>query len=182
MNKRGMLIGIIGIVISVAGCASKSYKIVDVDDFTMQWYDNQKSYVMTGNLSNQTTVDIIQSFQESSTDISWYTNSFLIAKLPITSWVILQDIVKTNENTFDIKLLNYTPILQKSQDISCEHQQYSWYMTTFSYQIAGDTFYQGQYFMIQDMKLYIISLSSDDPKDMKYFTKSIDTIQCKNTF
>lgn len=182
MNKRGIRIVIIGVLGCVTGCASKSYQLIDFDNFTMKWYDHQKPYITTGYKTDQSNFNIITAFQETTSDISWYTNSFLITKASLTSGVDIQSVVKANANTFDLKLLQYTPLLQEPKDILCGSQQYSWYITTFSYDIAGSIFYQGQYFMIQDTTLYIISLSSDDPKDIKYFAKSIATIQCKNNF
>ena len=182
MNKKWILIVMIGILIGMTGCTSKSYQWVDFDTFTMKWYNHQKQYITSGNIADQANINIITAFQETPSDVSGYTNSLLIAKMSTVSWTKLQDIVSANTNTFQIKLLQYTPLLQQSKDIQCGQQQYSWYVTTFSYDIAGDIFYQGQYFMIQDTTLYIISLSSDDAKDMKYFTKSINTIQCKNNF
>lgn len=182
MNKKGILIVIIGIWICMTGCAFKSSQWINFDTFTMKWYNHQKQYIASGNIADQANINIIAAFQETPSVASGYTNSLLIAKMSIGSGTKLQDIVSANTNTFTIKLLQYTPLLQEPKDIQCGQQQYSWYITTFSYDIAGDIFYQGQYFIVQDTTLYIISLGSDDPKDIKYFAKSINTIQCKNNF
>ncbi|MEI6118312.1 MAG: hypothetical protein WCP92_03570 [bacterium] len=44
----------------------------------------------------------------------------------------------------------------------------------------NQTLYDGQYFLTDDESLYIISLASADPKDIKSFIKSIGTITCIN--
>jgi hypothetical protein len=46
-------------------------------------------------------------------------------------------------------------------------------VTAFSYLLDNQSLYGGQYFFIDEQALYLLSLSSDDQKDITSFIKSI---------
>ena len=51
---------------------------------------------------------------------------------------------------------------------------------SFSYQGDKERLYGGQYFFMDQGTVYLISLSSDEKKDIKALAKSIGTIKCIN--
>jgi hypothetical protein len=112
---------------------------------------------------------------------TWYTgfiNSFVIIKTLIQSWTDMKTLVDSNTKKLELKLLKYNAISNDSKKVKCDDLQYSWYITTFSYQFDDQTLYNGQYFLHDEEALYIVSLASADQKDIKSFVKSIGTITC----
>lgn len=110
---------------------------------------------------------------------TWYINSLIIIQTDIQTWMNVQELADSNTKKLQLKLLKYISLENESKKIKCDDLQYSWYITTFSYQIDTGTIYGGQYFLTDDNALYLLSLSSDEEKDIELFTKSIDTITCK---
>ena len=49
---------------------------------------------------------------------------------------------------------------------------------TFSYQLDNEKFYGGQYFLLDNEILYLLSLSSDEEDDISAFGDSIANILC----
>jgi hypothetical protein len=74
--------------------------------------------------------------------------------------------------------LKYAAIDNLNKKMKCNGVQYSWYITAFSYQLTNEKLYEGQYFFTDDESLYIVSLSSDDQKDITSFIKSAGTLTC----
>lgn len=165
----------------LTGCTSKSNFLVSFDTFSINIYDNNKKYIELPIDRTHWEMNIVQKMKE---DVlqgdTGFINSLLITKIAIQSWTNIKDLMTVNTKTLQRKLLQYTSITDTDQKVKCSSSQYSWYITTFSYQIDKQTFYDGQYFFIDGVVLYGISLASDDPKDIKTFIKSIGTIKCIN--
>lgn len=107
-----------------------------------------------------------------------FINSLIIIQTDTETWTDVDALATANIKKLQLKLLNYTTITSSSQKIKCDTIQYSWYVTTFSYQVDTGVIYGGQYFLSDQDKLYLVSLSSDEEKDLQKFEKSIDTIAC----
>jgi len=107
-----------------------------------------------------------------------FINSFIIVRTSIKTWIDIKDLVVSNTKELQLKLLKYQATDNESRKVQCNDLQYSWYITAFSYQLDTETLYGGQYFFADDEALYIVSLSSDDQKDIQAFIKSIGTITC----
>lgn len=178
MKKRYSLI-ILSMLIILTGCTSKSSFSTTFDEFTMKFYDNKKPYIAFVSDTNLIGMKVLTEMKEKtlSTD-TWFTNSLLIVKIAIQSWTSMKELVDSNTKSLQLKLLKYTTTNNANKKVKCDDLQYSWYITAFSYQLENEILYDGQYFFTDDESLYLISLSSDDPKDIKSFIKSIGTIKC----
>lgn len=175
--KKNIFLMLLTLLI-LTGCTSKSNFSLTFDQFTLKIYDNKKSY---SNLPLDTTIgmNVLTEMKENTT--TWDTgfiNSLIVIKTDIQSWTDIKTFVTSNTKTLQRKLLKYTSTNNTSKNIKCTTWQYSWYITAFSYLLDKQTLYDGQYFFTTDESIYIISLTSDDQKDIKSFIKSIGTIKC----
>lgn len=162
------------------GCGSKTSIPLAFDGFTMKLYNNEKQYM---NDTTETSVEGMM-LQKQMKEIvpfndSWYINSLLIFRIPIASWIDFEELVSSNIKTMQTKMVKYVTTDSDKRKIKCDNLQYSWYITTFSYQLGTTTIYGGQYFFAEEGILYLISLSSDEEKDIKAFIKSAKTVKCK---
>ena len=147
----------------------------------MTFYDNEKKYNEIPLDASVAGINIRKEMKEEI--VKWDTgfiNSLIIITTPIQSWTDIQQLVDSNTKNLQLKLLKYAATDNENNNVECDNLQYSWYITAFSYQLATDTLYGGQYFFTDDEKLYIVSLSSDDVHDINAFVKSVKTIQCDN--
>jgi hypothetical protein len=152
---------------------------VTFDEFTFRFYDTSKHYsVLPAETSNPEINILTQMKEENSAGDTGFINSLIIVRTPIHSWTDIKELVDSNTKKLQLKLLKYVSTDNTSKKVKCDNVQYSWYMTAFSYQLDSQTIYDGQYFFTDDEAVYIISLSSDDSKDIKSFIKSIGTIKC----
>ncbi len=178
--KRYSLI-LLSTLIILWGCGSKTTFPLTFDNFTIKIYDNNKQYKA---LPLTTAIDGMKPLAELQqivgTGYTGFINSVVIIKTSIQSWTDMKTLVESNTKKLQIKLLKYTSTDNTSKKVICDDLQYSWYITAFSYQLDNQTLYDGQYFLTDDESLYIISLASADPKDIKSFIKSIGTITCIN--
>ena len=170
---------IVWIIFLLTGCASKTSFSVPFDEFTFNLYDNTKQYIPVSVETKPIGMKILTEMKQQTPE--WYTgftNSLIIARIPIQSWLNIKDLVDSNTKKNQLKLLKYKSTANENKNVSCNAAQYSWYITAFSYQLDTDTMYGGQYFFTDDEKLHIVSLNSDDIHDINAFVKSVKTIQC----
>lgn len=167
-------------MIGLTGCASRSSFPTTFDNFAMQVYDNGKTYIQSSWHAQREGMTILQELYEEKLvpEDTGFQNSFIVAKMWLASGVSLQQIVQANADNLDLKLLKYMPLQQDTQNVECADTQYSWYSTTFSYQLGDEILYDGLYFFLDQQTLYMLSLSSDTPKDIQRFLKSLKTITC----
>ena len=163
----------------LTGCTPKSNLPITFGSFTMKLYNNNKKYVILPLDTAITQPQVIKKIKEKMpAGNTGFINSLVIVKTPIQSWTDMKTLVAANTKTLQIKLLKYMAITNTSKKIQCKPIQYSWYITSFSYELDKQTLYDGQYFFTDDTSLYIISLTSEDQKDIKSFIKSINTLKC----
>ncbi len=184
-SMKKYLLLILLTVFILTGCKAKTSFSLTFNEFTIKFYDNKKQYIELPWDTSFPGMEMLKRMQEQEPVAStWYTtgyiNSLLIIKLPIQTWINPKELVDANMKTLQLKLLQYTNIDSMVKKVKCDDKQYSWYITTFSYQLNEQTLYEWQYFFIDEMLLYTISLSSDTKKDIDSFVKSIGTITCVN--
>lgn len=179
MKRYSLLI--LSLLIILTGCTSKSSFSTTFDEFTFNFYDNNKEYVALPLDSNSIGMNVLMKMKEKTG--TWYTgfvSSLVIIKTPIQSWTDMKTLVDSNTKNLELKLLKYVTTTATSKKVKCKNLQYSWYITAFSYQLDKQTLYVGQYFFTDDESLYLMSLSSDDKQDITSFIKSIRTVKCIN--
>jgi len=178
--KRYSLI-ILSMLIVLTGCIPKSSFLVTFDGFTIKLYDNNKKYDIlpwdTSIIDMKILAEMKEQIAEKDTG---FVNSFIIARTAIQSWTSMKTLVESNMSNLGVKLFKYKSLSNANKKVKCDDLQYSWYITTFSYQLGNQTLYGWQYFLADEALLYILSLSSDKQKDIKAFIKSIGTIKCIN--
>lgn len=149
------------------------------DAFTMKIYDNNKSYISLPWESNSTATKILLQRKEiGSLQDTGFINSFIITKMPVQSGTDIKTVVDSNVKNLQLKLLKYKNIATDKKKLKCNGEQYSWYILAFSYQLDQEVLYQWEYLFTDNIYLYIVSLSSDNQKDITSFIKSIDTVKC----
>lgn len=179
LKQFGVLLMLFCAVIVLTGCSSKSAFNLTFGEFTIKFYDNEKQYIDIPSSADIIGIDILTMMKEKTVEgETWFINSLIISETGIETWMNVQELVDSNIKKLQLKLLKYTPLENKAKKIKCDDLQYSWYITTFSYEIGTGTIYGGQYFLTDDDALYLISLSSDEEKDIELFIKSTDTIAC----
>jgi hypothetical protein len=90
----------------------------------------------------------------------------------------MEELTEANIKQIQLKLLNYSAIDNEKKKVKCDDLQYSSYITAFSYQIDKERLYAGQYFFADDESLYMLSLNSDNEKDIQAFIRSAKTVKC----
>ncbi|EKD25113.1 MAG: hypothetical protein ACD_80C00118G0022 [uncultured bacterium (gcode 4)] len=176
--KRYSLI-ILFTVLILTGCKSKTFFSIPFDKFTFNLYDNNKQYISMPTPPDTIGMKVLKEMKETTgTGSTGFINSVIIVKTVIQSWTNMKELVDSNTKNLQLKLLKYKPTDNENKKVKCPGIQYSWYITAFSYQLEKDTLYGGQYFFTDDTSLYLISLSSDTPKDINSFISSINTIKC----
>jgi hypothetical protein len=76
--------------------------------------------------------------------------------------------------------LNYKGTAPKISRITCDDIRLTWYYFSFSYDLSEDQHFSVfQYLFQTGNVLYMISLQSQDAKDIWVMRKSIKTITCK---
>ena len=146
----------------------------------MTFYDNEKKYSEIPFDGSVVGMNIRKEMKEKI--VEWDTgfiNSLIIVTTPIQSWTDIQQLVDSNTKNLQLKLLEYAATDNENENVECDDLQYSWYVTAFSYQLENQPLYGGQYFFTSDEGLYLVSLISDDQKDIKSFLTSIGSITCK---
>ena len=178
MKKTYLFLTLCTLVL-LTGCWSKSSFFTTFDGFSTKIYTNKKQYIPLFENTNIAGMKILTEMKEKTgTGDTWFINSFIVAKTVLWSWIDLKEVVDANIKKNQIKLLNYTAIDTVSQKVKCGKLQYSWYITTFSYQLDNEKYYGGQYFLLDNEILYLLSLSSDEEDDISAFGDSIANITC----
>jgi len=164
----------------LTGCKSKTSFSLTFDEFTIKLYDNNKQYTAIQPDTSVVDMKVLTEMKETilGTGNTWFINSFIIIKTPIQSWTDIKELVDSNTKQLQLKLLKYKTTDSVNKKVKCDDVQYSWYVTAFSYQLNNQTLYDGQYFFTDDESLYLLSLSSDDNKDIQSFIKSVGTVKC----
>lgn len=112
-------------------------------------------------------------------DDTGFVNSLFVIQTSVVSGTILQELVDANTKQLQLKLLKFAHITYEDEKVECNKKEYPWYITTFSYQLGQETLYDGQYYLLDNETLYMISMSSDNEDDIKRFVKSMNKITCK---
>lgn len=163
----------------LSGCKSKSSFLLTFDEFTMRFYDNYKQYIPTASETSIEGMKVLREMKEQTTkEDTGFINSLVVIRTPIQSWTDIKQLADSNTKQLQLKLLKYKNITSANKKMKCDDVQYSWYTITFSYQLDKEMIYGGQYFLADDEALYMVSLSSDNEKDIKNFVKSIETVKC----
>jgi len=167
-------------LIILTGCTSKSNFLISFDTFTIKIYDNNKQYVIVPwETKNSVGMKVISQMKEETVEeYTGFINSLVIASIFVQSWADIKTLVDSNNKKIENQLLQYKNTNITKKKVKCGTLQYSWYISTFSYQLDTQTIYNGQYYFIDTTSLYIISLASEDQKDIKTFIKSIGDIKC----
>lgn len=176
--KRSSLL-IVFLLILFTGCASKSSFSLPFDTFTFTFYDNNKEYSTQPLHTSTAGMKVLVEMKEKiGTGNTWFISSLIIIKTPVQSWIDMKTLVDSNTEHLKLKLLKYVPLSTIKKKVKCNILQYSWYITTFSYQLDKQTIYGGQYFFTDNNLVYVISLNTSDKKDKKQFVRSMETIKC----
>ena len=176
--KKFLLLTLLTVLI-LTGCTSKSSFSTTFDRFTFDFYTNNKEYIALPLDTSVIGMSILTKMKEiTGTGYTGFLSSLIIIKTTIQSWADIKTIVDSNAKNTQLRLFNYVAITNAKKKVKCGNLQYSWYITTFSYQLDNQTLYVGQYFFTDNESLYLMSLSSDDKQDIKSFTQSIGTIKC----
>ena len=145
----------------------------------MRFYDNYKQYIPTASETSIEGMKVLREMKEQTTkEDTGFINSLVVIRTPIQSWTDTKQLADSNTKQLQLKLLKYKNITSANKKMKCDDVQYSWYTITFSYQLDKEMIYGGQYFLADDEALYMVSLSSDNEKDIKNFVKSIETVKC----
>jgi hypothetical protein len=116
--------------------------------------------------------------QNTGTGSTGFISSLVIIKTPIQSWIDMKSLVSSNADNLKSKLLKFVPIDTSKKKLKCNGLQYSWYITSFSYQLDTQKIYGGQYFFTDNDVVYVISFNTTDKKESKQFARSIGTMWC----
>jgi len=126
--------------------------------------------------------NIDRSYIEKSEENTWYINSILIKKITIPN----NDSITINkfkeENIIYTKksLNNFTSKENYEKTFLCKDFKINLLWEFFSYKTNTEkTLYFGQVFFIHKLNGYIISISSDEDKDIDAFLSNIKDITCK---
>lgn len=170
---------IVSIVLILTGCTAKSSFSTIFDKFSFTFYDNNKTYINQPLDVSIVGMKVFAQMKETpGTGDTGFVNSLIIIKTIIPSWTDMKSLVDSNIKKLEIKLSKYTTTDTFKKQVKCDTIQYSWYITTFSYQLGSQTLYGGQYFFTDNELVYLISFNTDDKKDSKQFIKSIGTVKC----
>jgi len=165
----------------LTGCKSKTSFSLTFDEFTIKLYDNNKQYTALQPDTSVVGIKVLTEMKEKTAEgDTGFINSLVIVRTAIQTGTDIKELVDSNTKKLQLKLLKYKSTDNASKKVKCDDLQYSWYITAFSYQLDNQTLYDGQYFFIDEQLLYLISFSSDDPKDIKSFIKSIGMVKCIN--
>lgn len=179
MKKRYSLI-ILTTLLILTGCGSKSSVLVKFDDISLNIYDNKKNYVQyTGTLPSLGLDILVQMKESVAEDDTGFVNSLLVAQTPSISGIDLSSLVDANTKQLQLKFLGYVQDEYAAKHIDCKSQEYSWYITTFSYQLGEEILYQWQYYIHAQENIFVVTLSSDEEDDISRFVKSFKNIRCK---
>lgn len=177
--KKSYILIILSAIGILTWCTSRSSFPLTFDEFSIKLYDNNKQYIDIPSNQNTLGIKVITEMKEKTgTGETGFINSFIIVKTAIQSWTDIKALVDSNAKTLKLKLLKYAAISNTAKKVKCDGLQYSWYITAFSYLLDKDTLYGWQYFFTDDESLYLLSLSSDEQKDITSFIKSIATLKC----
>lgn len=163
----------------LVGCGSKTSFSITFDEFSFKFYDNNKQYITLPSGTSSIGMKVLTEMKEKTVEgNTGFINSLIIIRMPIQSWISIKQLVESNTNKLQLNLLKYKSTDNASKKVKCDDLQYSWYVTAFSYLLDNQSLYGGQYFFIDEQALYLLSLSSDDQKDITSFIKSIWTLKC----
>ncbi len=89
--------GMIWIAMIIWGCTKTSIIPLQIDDtLIMSWNTNNISYHKVRDTDLLSTFSKTTIYQEKLSTTSWFTNSLIIASLPVTSWTQLLQVVNSN--------------------------------------------------------------------------------------
>lgn len=143
-------------------------------------YDNQKVYAPNVSETDIEGMKILKEMKEQTAIAdTGFINSLFIIQTSITSGTTLQELVDSNTKQLQLKLLKYASLKNTDKNVKCNKLQYTWYITAFSYLLGQEKLYDAQYYLLDNEKLYVISLSSDNEDDIDSFVKSMNKINCK---
>lgn len=180
LKQFGVSLILLCMLLILTGCGSKSSFPLSFEQFNIKIYNNEKVYVQNISETAIEWMTILNEMKEKAAENdTWFVNSLFIIQIPVLSGTSMQELVDANTKELQLKLLKYTQIDNSDKKIKCKKQEYPWYITTFSYQLGEETLYSAQYYLLDDQKVYVLSLSSDEEEDISRFTKSTKNINCK---
>jgi len=164
----------------LTGCGSKSSFVLPFEQFSVKMYDNEKVYATNLSETDIEGMKIIKEMKEQTAIVdTGFINSLFVVQTSIVSGTTLKELVDGNTKQLQLKLLKYVSLENKEEKVKCNKLQYTWYITAFSYLLGQEKLYDAQYYLLDNEKLYVISLSSDNEDDINSFVKSMNTITCK---
>ena len=174
-TKNIWIVGLLSLVF-LSACTKQTSTQVVFDTYHMTRFLDDKIYRQTPIEASWQNITIYQSQQEGTGT----TNSLVINRVPLMSWVSLTQVVDLNMQQVKESLSKYTQLSSRTTKIACGNQQLTGYYVTFQYFLnEKQPFYVGQYFFASQETLYLISFHTATKADLGSLSQSITTLSCK---
>lgn len=162
------------VLISVSGCAKKYYLDYEFNGYkitipTKEILDNQK----VSDLQKAQNIDAI-AIQRSET---WYKDSLIISNIDL-SQITLDKFMTLNKKTLESRFAEYNESKYSDLSFECKNRKISGKLFNYDLIASDQKIYFSQYLFSRAKSGYIISLSSEDKKQIKLFKKSVQDISC----
>lgn len=162
------------LVLSMSGC-SKKYKLeYGFDSYalslqTYEIFDNQ-------NISD---IDRSQGIQmiAKQRNQTGYIDSLIISDIDLSE-IALDKFMTLNKKTLESRFMGYEQSKYSSLSFKCKWKEMTGNLLNFNVMLQNKKIYFSQYIFSKAKSWYMISLSSEDNKQIKLFKKSIKNISC----
>lgn len=162
------------LVVLVSGCAKKNYLDYEFDGYkisipTREILDNQK----VSDLQRAQNIEAI-AIQRSQT---WYKDSLIISNIDL-SQLTLDKFMTLNKKTLESRFAEYNESKYSDLSFECKKRKIAGKLFNYDLIVSDQKIYFSQYLFSRAKSGFMISLSSEDKKQIKLFKKSVQDISC----
>lgn len=163
------------LVISISGCAKKYNLDYNFDNYVF----SMKTYEI---FDNQTLSDVeksqnIQMIAKQRNETG-YIDSLLISDIDL-SQLTLDKFMTLNKNTLESRFAEYEETKYSDLSFKCKWKEIAGKLLNYNLSVGDQTIYFSQYLFSNNKSGYMISLSTENEKQIKLLKKSIKDISCK---
>ncbi|MCF7834978.1 hypothetical protein K9M48_02890 [Candidatus Gracilibacteria bacterium] len=172
MNKKYLLIILLGIFLSLSGCGNSTTTKIQFENFNLDLKTNQQYFI--NDIGDQNSGIII--YKGSDQEDSEFINSLVILSTPTKQNI--KDFVDQNMNKLNSSISSIETTNTQTLSFNCSGTKTIGIIKSFLTNDDDIENYFSQYFFLYDEKGYIISFSSDNEDDNIDFQKSLTSLSC----
>lgn len=158
-------------LITISGCTKKSILNYSFDNYDFSMKSVESFDIQAVSLPQEKLI----AKQISKTG---YIDSLLISTIDL-SQITLDKFTTLNKSTLESRFAAYKQKEDKEVSFVCKWKKIKWRLLTFYVQMQDEKIHFSQYVFEQNKAGYLMSISSENKNQIKFFGNAIEKINCR---